>query len=240
MLGNLILEQSASPSGLATINLSGAVTGRVRMRSQIANGATCFYHLFDSTLFEIGIGTLTHATTDTLTRTTVLYNSSGTTSRITFPGTVYVTSYIPAERAVYRDASNNLTLPAALTVTGAITGSTATFSGAIIAADGVSGNQVVNRSQYGFVSFNPGIFLAPNGYKRAFGSTTVTVSSNLATVNYGTTFNLAFSATAVNGEMGLTTAPCGLVSFGTSSMQIYVVGYSSGSYKVNWNVEGEA
>ncbi len=274
MLGNLILEQSASPSNLATINLSGAVTGRVTMRSQLGNGAACFYHLFDATIFEIGIGTLSHGTPDTLTRTTVLYNSSGTTSRINFPGTVYVTNYIPAERAVYRDASNNLTLPAALTVTGNINGvdlavtgningaalgvtgdisgadlwmtgnvdgATGTFSGNVTAATPVSPTHVMIYNQTAFSSTNPGAVVTPRGYKRVFGRTSGTVSSNLMTVSYGAqTLNLAHSATVCNGEMGVTTAMCGLVSFGTSSLQIYVVGYSSGPYTVNWSVDGEA
>lgn len=250
MLGNLILEQSATPGNLATINLSGAVTGRVTMRSQIANGAVCFYELFDATVFEVGIGTLSHGTPDTLSRTTVLYNSSGTTSRINFPGTVYVTNYIPAERAVYRDASNNLSLPAALAITGALTGSTAafsgaltgttaSFSGAVTATPASSGNQVITWSQTAFNSANPGSVVTPRGYKRAFGSTAVTVASNLATVNFGTTFGAVHSVYACNGNMTTTLAMCGIVGFNTSALQVHVVGYSSGPYTVNWSVDGE-
>ena len=58
------------------------------------------------TLFEIGLGTVTDATPDTLARDTVLSNSSGNTSKITFSGgTLSVFCTMPASKTVYLDSS---------------------------------------------------------------------------------------------------------------------------------------
>ena len=101
MLGDMILEQSAAPGSTLTINLAGAEPGRVRFRDALANGASAFYFLSDSTEWECGIGTLTHATPDTLARSTVLANSDGTTSRIAFAGAVYAYNSVPSAYAVH-------------------------------------------------------------------------------------------------------------------------------------------
>lgn len=101
MLGNMVLEIGSAPSNNLTFNLTGAVTGSSTFRSQMASGTSVYYVMRDTTHWETGVGTLTHGTPDTLSRTTVLANSSGNTSRITFAGDVYAYSHIPAEKAVH-------------------------------------------------------------------------------------------------------------------------------------------
>ena len=85
---------------------SGAVTltnptGAFRPFSAVMSvGDTCYYCIVDQTgsSWEVGLGTYSSA--NTLTRTTVFSNSSGTTSPITFTGTQDVFITYPAQRAV--------------------------------------------------------------------------------------------------------------------------------------------
>lgn len=125
MLKNFVVEQSSSPGNSASISLAGAITGRVAFSDVFANSAAVFYVMEDSSEWEVGEGTLTHGTPDTLARTTVLANSSGTTDKINFAGSVYVYNSIPASRALHYNTSGNLVL------TGGLTGTTASFSGAL-------------------------------------------------------------------------------------------------------------
>lgn len=137
-------QTCASPSNSATINLGAALAGRSTFRTWIANGATMGYEINDGTVWEEGYGILTHGTPDTLTRT-VIRNSSGNTDRISFPGSATVISFPPSTKVPLLDTSDNLTIAAAATVTGALTASStfaatgaATFSGAVSATDTLS------------------------------------------------------------------------------------------------------
>jgi hypothetical protein len=76
----------------------------------IGNGNTTFYTIYDNIaqVWEVGIGTYTSSGT-TLSRDTVLSNSSGTTSPISLAGnavSVFVT--YPAEKSVNLNASGNV------------------------------------------------------------------------------------------------------------------------------------
>ena len=109
VLNDRVRETSTS-QGTGTINLAGAVTGFQTFVSGIGTGNTTYYAIFEegTNLFEIGLGTVTDATPDTLSRTTVLSNSSGNTSKITFSrSTLSVFCTIPASKSVYLDASGN-------------------------------------------------------------------------------------------------------------------------------------
>lgn len=106
---NRVLETSIT-SGSGTLTLAGAVAGYQSFSSGIGNGNTCYYTIVDSTasVWETGIGTYT-TSGNTLARTTVLSNSSGTTSALTLAGnTVNVFVTLPAEKAVYFDGSGNV------------------------------------------------------------------------------------------------------------------------------------
>lgn len=103
-------QTCASPSNSATINLGAALAGRSTFRTWIANGATMGHIITDGTLWEECYGTLTHGTPDTLTRT-VIRNSSGTTSRIVFPGSATVISFPPSTKVVSLDTLDNIVIP---------------------------------------------------------------------------------------------------------------------------------
>ena len=103
------VKETSTTTGTGTLNLAGAVTGFVTFVSGIGNSNTTYYAIFEqgTNNFEIGIGTVTDATPDTLARTTVLNNSAGNTSKINFTGTLDVFCTLPASKSVYLDSSGN-------------------------------------------------------------------------------------------------------------------------------------
>ena len=104
------VRETSTTSGTGTLNLAGIVTGFQTFVAGIGDGNTTYYAIFEegTNLFEIGIGTVTDATPDTLSRDTVLSNSSGNTSKITFSGgTLSVFCTMPASKSVYLDSSGN-------------------------------------------------------------------------------------------------------------------------------------
>jgi hypothetical protein len=99
-LADRIRETCTSP-GTGNVTLLGPVTGYKSFSNGIAVGSTCYYTLADQSgaNFEIGIGTLTNATT--LARTQVIANNLGTTALINFSsGTQDVFIDLPSEYAV--------------------------------------------------------------------------------------------------------------------------------------------
>jgi Chaperone of endosialidase len=110
MLGNLILETCNAPGTAADCLLLGPATGRLPFSFWFGSGAACFYVLADGTQEEWGIGTFHTGSPNTLTRTTVLKNSSGSTARLNFLGTTRVYNDIPAERSLWVDNANNVTI----------------------------------------------------------------------------------------------------------------------------------
>ena len=104
------VRETSTTSGTGTLNLAGAVTGFRTFVDGIGNSNTTYYAIFEegTNLFEIGIGTVTDATPDTLASDTVLSNSSGNTSKITFSGgTLSVFCTMPASKTGYLDSSGN-------------------------------------------------------------------------------------------------------------------------------------
>jgi hypothetical protein len=103
------VQENSTTSGTGTLTLSGAVPG-FQSFAVIGNGNTTFYTIYDNVaqVWEVGIGTYTSSGT-TLSRDTVLSNSSGTTSPISLAGnTVSVFVTYPAEKSVNLNASGNV------------------------------------------------------------------------------------------------------------------------------------
>lgn len=99
------VKETSTTAGTGTLTLAGAVAG-FQSFAVVGNGNTTYYTIVDSiaNTWEVGIGTYTSAGT-TLSRDTVLSNSSGTTAKINFAGNsmeVFVT--YPASKSVYEDA----------------------------------------------------------------------------------------------------------------------------------------
>jgi hypothetical protein len=103
MLASRVLQSAVAPGNATTINLVAPTTGWRSFVAAIGAG-TVFYSIEDpATLeWEEGEGTVTAGAPDTLTRTTVLRNSLGTTARINFTGTVRVFNTLFAPTSVGR------------------------------------------------------------------------------------------------------------------------------------------
>ena len=104
------VKETSTTTGTGTLNLAGASSGFVTFVAGIGNSNTTYYaiHAQGTDNWEVGIGTVTDATPDTLARDTVLSNSSGNTSKISFSaGTKDVFCTMPASKTVYLDSSGN-------------------------------------------------------------------------------------------------------------------------------------
>ena len=107
------VKETSTTTGTGTFNLSGAVSGFETFVAGIADGNTTYYAIVnrDEDEWEVGLGTVTDASTDTLARTTVI-TSSNSDSAVSFSsGTKDVFCTLPASKAVFEDASSDVTLP---------------------------------------------------------------------------------------------------------------------------------
>jgi len=107
------IRETTTTTGTGTLNLGGAVSGFRTFVSGIGDGNVTYYAIVHRTSaeFEIGIGTVTDASTDTLSRTTIL-SSSNSNSAVTFSaGTKDVFCTQPASKAVFEDNNADVTLP---------------------------------------------------------------------------------------------------------------------------------
>jgi hypothetical protein len=115
MLVNMVLETTTNPGTNTTVNLAGAVSGFSAFASGFSNGASIYYVLRDGGQWETGSGTFNTGSPNTISRTTVISNSAGNTSRLNFTGLTQVYNVTPASRSVY---TNNSGLVQNVTATG--------------------------------------------------------------------------------------------------------------------------
>ena len=115
------VKETTTTTGTGTVNLAGAETGFESFVAGIGNSNTTYYAIVHQSLdeFEVGLGTITDASPDTLARTTVI-SSSNSDSAVDFSaGTKDVFCTLPASKAVVEDGSDNIALGAAPTVSNA-------------------------------------------------------------------------------------------------------------------------
>ena len=97
------VKETSTTTGTGTFDLAGAATGFETFVAGIATGNTTYYAIFNqgTTEWEVGLGTVTDATPDTLSRTTI-YSSSNSDSAVDFAaGTKDVFCTLPASKAVF-------------------------------------------------------------------------------------------------------------------------------------------
>ena len=96
------VKETSTTTGTGTISLAGAEQGYESFVSGIGTTNTTFYAIENNSTgeFEVGIGTVTDATPDTLSRDTVI-SSSNSDSKVDFSaGTKNVFCTLPAKRAM--------------------------------------------------------------------------------------------------------------------------------------------
>ena len=118
------VKETTTSTGTGTINLGGAGSGFETFVAGIGTGNETFYCIVNTATgnFEVGIGTVTDATPDTLSRTTVL-SSSNSDNLVNFgAGTKDVFCTLPAAKAVVEDGSNNVAIGNNITLGGTVDG----------------------------------------------------------------------------------------------------------------------
>ena len=96
------VKETTTTTGTGTLSLGGAVTGFETFVAGIGNSNTTYYAITlpGTSEFEVGLGTITDATPDTLARTTII-SSSNSDSAVNFSaGTKTIFCTIPASKSV--------------------------------------------------------------------------------------------------------------------------------------------
>jgi hypothetical protein len=113
------VKETTTTTGTGTLDLGGAASGFETFVAGIGNGNETYYVITDSNTgdFEVGVGTVTDAATDTLSRDSVI-SSSNSDSLVNFgAGTKDVFCSLPSERAVIIDDASNVEVTANITAT---------------------------------------------------------------------------------------------------------------------------
>ena len=112
VVADRVQENGTVATGTGSVNLSGAVNGYKTFVSGVGSTNSTYYAIYDPTAYnwEVGYGTVTAGSPNTLSRTTVLSNSSGTTSLISFStsNTLTIFCTYPSEKAVIQDSNGNV------------------------------------------------------------------------------------------------------------------------------------
>ena len=96
------VKETSTTTGTGTFSLAGATTGFETFVSGVGDGNTTYYSIvLDGTNeFEVGVGTVTDASPDTLSRDTII-SSSNSDNAVNFSsGTKTVFCTLPASRAM--------------------------------------------------------------------------------------------------------------------------------------------
>ena len=147
------VKETTTSTGTGTINLAGAETGFETFVAGVGNSNTCYYCIAHQSAdeFEVGIGTVTDASPDTLSRTTII-SSSNSDSAVDFSaGTKDVFCTLPASKAVFFDESSGSsdvaigsrgTNPLGLSMTGTVLALTEQTNVASFQMDGAQASRI--------------------------------------------------------------------------------------------------
>ena len=133
------VKETTTTTGTGTISLAGAVGQFQTFVAGIGTTNTTYYAIEDAngTAWEVGLGTVTDASPDTLSRSTILASSTGSAISLS-SGTHTVFCTYPASKSVFLDGDNNLnpiSVPYA-TITG---DTTVTTANVVVFANATSG-----------------------------------------------------------------------------------------------------
>ena len=103
------VKESSTTTGTGTFNLAGVVSGFEGFVAGIGTTNTTYYTIFNqgTTEWEVGLGTVTDAATDPLSRDTIISSSNGDAAVNFTGGTKDVFCTLPASKAVYLNASGD-------------------------------------------------------------------------------------------------------------------------------------
>lgn len=93
------VQETTTTTGTGTYSLAGAVLGFQTFVAGVGDTNTCWYMVTDGTDWEVGLGTVTDAGTDTLARTLIIASSNAGAAVNWSAGTKQVICTIPAIQA---------------------------------------------------------------------------------------------------------------------------------------------
>ena len=226
------VKETTTTNGTSTINLAGAETGFESFVAGIGNSNTTYYAIVHQTAdeFEVGIGTVTDASPDTLSRTTII-SSSNSDSAVNFSsGTKNVFCTLPASKTVFVPDSGDLTVESGVQ------------DGDILFKGNDGGSTItaltLDMSEQGNATFNKNVIFGDNG-KALFGAGTdlaifsdgtdgkIEASGTLILDADGTTISLRDGGTE-NSQIGLDSAGLVMTVVG-SDKDFFISGNDGGS-----------
>lgn len=234
------VKESTTTTGTGTINLGGAFTQFRTFVAGVGNGnQTCYCIISgNGTDWEVGLGTVTDATPDTLSRTTI-FSSSNSGSAINLSGTSIVFCDDPARKislTLVTGADANLVLDkgSALATYNLVSlNGDLTLAGAVGLLGGATADPSLNYlaktggSHKFFVNgFNLGT-LAADGFTLDNGGT------NLLKISAGTTLT-TYNIITFNG-VKTSTGMLGLIAGGVADAFLYSFSPSGGGFRVAVN-----
>lgn len=95
--------EGTTTTGTGTYSLSGAVAGHQTFVAGVGNAATVYYMVTDGTDWEVGVGTVTDSSPDTLSRDTILDSSNAGSAVNWAGGAKSVALVLPADRILDTD-----------------------------------------------------------------------------------------------------------------------------------------
>jgi len=242
------VQETSTTSGTGTLTLSGAVVGFQTFSTAIGNGNTTFYTIYDPTVYdwEVGIGTIGAGT---LARTTVLSNSAGTTSQISFAGNAkFVFCTYPAEKSINYDANGVATIGEVLGysdtgIVGSFASTVAGYNQVIVqnksTATNASANLNVSNdagtsgSNYAELGINSSTFTGSGSFNIAGASYVASASTDLTLGTYGA-YNVHFvtnssttDAMTIYNNGGISLGTFGNPGIGNMAASKFVPGYTA-------------
>lgn len=187
-LGDSVVETANGP-GTGTIQLAGKPAGSfVPFSTRFSSGNKVFYAITDENgMREMGVGTFTTGSPNTLSRDTVISNTAGDTSKLNFTLPVLVYNTIPSANAIYQDNANQVNITGSLTVAGGLEViSSALFSGATFTGEVQLEGETVTQAITAFGTMTADQpFLAESGATINGGLIvdTITASGNVSAPN---------------------------------------------------------
>lgn len=243
------VQQTGTANTTVSFTLSGAVVGYQDFTA-IGNTNTTFYGATDASgNWESGLGTYS-STGPTLTRTTV-YASSNSGSAVTFSGTVNIFCTYPSSRAVYEDASGNVsalgtitsatwnasTIPVAYGGTGVTTSSGATSVMLRDANQNVAVNRLNQSNTSTAAAAGTTALTAASSYSQTLtGTTTQTYTMpDATTLTTGVAFVFNNNSTGVLTLQNYAAGAIGTITAG-GAMELVLL--NNGTTAGTWDVHG--
>ena len=234
------VKETSTTTGTGTFDLAGAATGFQTFVAGIGDTNTTYYTIFNqgTTEWEVGLGTVTDAATDTLARTTII-TSSNSGSAVDFAaGTKDVFCTLPASVAVFgKQEGTNFTdsLLVGHSTTGTLSTATENTGVGIDAMDALT-----TGDKNTCVGHKAGTALTTGGYNVFIGLEAGATMTGSGTSNVGLGAYALGAANTGNNNVGIGTS-AGQAITGVHNICIgRDAGYNISSGSGNVNIGGAA